>query len=352
MKKQIALPITWGLLHGLNDFTSGFILSHYMFSQHYSNSYVLLIIYSILAFGFQLPVGLLLDKTKNLQLFGYASLYLLLTSIACFFINPYLAIVLVGLASAGVHVVGGSVCLLLHDNKAGALGIFTAPGVIGLALGLMAGAASELLIAIPAVGVMFCLGVVARVGFPKYLVQGKKEAGNQLDNHDWVMISLLLIMCGRSLVYDVINHFAQDVEHGILVLGISAFAGKLIGGFAADKIGWKRWVYITLPLALIFLQFGKDNILMLAFGIAALQSSVPISLLLMRKSIPSFPATASALSLGTSIALAGLPLYAIDNTIFVRGWFDTKWLWVLAIAVMVMLWWVIVKADKKLFRLK
>jgi MFS transporter, FSR family, fosmidomycin resistance protein len=351
MKKEMALPLTWGLLHGLNDFASGFVLSHYMLSQAYSNSYILLIVYSILAFGFQLPLGLLLDKTKNLELFGFASLYLLLTGIACFFINPYLSVVLVGLASAGVHVVGGSVCLLLHNDKTGPLGIFTAPGVVGLTLGLLAGAGSVLLIAIPVVGVLGCLFVLVKIGFPKYLVQGKKEAGNQLDNHDWVMIGLLLIMCGRSLVYDVINHFAQDVENGVLILGGSAFAGKLIGGFAADKMGWKRWVYITLPLAFIFLQLGKENIVMLAFGIATLQSSVPISLMLMRRSIPNFPATASALSLGTSIALAGLPLYAINNKILVNSWFETKWLWAMVVVAMALLFGFIVKADKKYWRL-
>ena len=53
--------------------------------------------------------------------------------------------------------------------------------------------------------------------------------------------------------------------------------------YGKDKIGWKKFVYITLPLACLFFQLGKDNIYALAFGVACLQSSVPITLLLMSK---------------------------------------------------------------------
>ena len=131
-----------------------------------------------------------------------------------------------------------------------------------------------------------------------------------MDMHDMLMIVLLLIMSLRSFLFDLLNSFVQQHEYGLLILGLSAFAGKIIGGFLADKIGWKRWVYISLTLAFILLQFGRDNIMALAFGTACLQSSVPITLQLMYRSIPAYPATASAMSLGTVVALAGLPLYA------------------------------------------
>ncbi len=340
MKKEILLPLIWGILHGFNDFTAGFMLSNYMI-QGNVHGYLLLVVYSILAFGGQLPAGLWLDKSRNIKGFAFTSIYLLLISIALFFVNPALAIIVNGIASAGIHVTGGSVCLMIHEDKAGPLGIFTAPGVIGLALGLLSGALNPLIIAIPAVGTMFCLGLVSRTLFPAYLQQGKKEAANQLDHHDWVMILLLLIMCLRSLVYDIINHFSGNMEEGMIIIALSAFAGKIIGGFTADKIGWKKWVYISLPVSFILLQLGKENIYMLAFGIAGLQSSVPISFMLMRKAIPLFPATATALSLGTSVALAGLPLYAMNQHVLTHSWFSTKWLWLGIAIISMLLWWYI-----------
>ncbi len=85
-------------------------------------------------------------------------------------------------------------------------------------------------------------------------------------------------------------------------------------------------MYITLPLALILFQFGKQNIYALAFGIACLQSSVPITLLLMSRSLPIYPATATALSLGASVALAGLPLFLINDKRIVNQYFSNNWI--------------------------
>ncbi|MBK6276458.1 MAG: hypothetical protein IPF58_18010 [Saprospirales bacterium] len=44
-------------------------------------------------------------------------------------------------------------------------------------------------------------------------------------------------------------------------------------------------------------------------GVALLQSAVPITLLLMQNFMRNSPATATGLSLGVAIALAGLPTY-------------------------------------------
>jgi hypothetical protein len=170
-----------------------------------------------------------------------------------------------------------------------------------------------------------------------------------LDTHDWLMLGILLVMCFRSFIFDVINHVAHDFENGVLIIGISAFAGKMIGGFVADKIGWKKFVYITLPIALLLFQFGKENIYALAFGIACLQSSVPITLLLMGRSLPQYPATATALSLGTSIALAGLPLYMVSDQTAVMNAFSNP---VITATVFIFLLFGWIVADQFLFRKK
>lgn len=342
MKKYASLPLCWGVIHGLNDYISGFILSHYSISESTETGYLLMILYAVLAFGGQLPLGLWLDSNRGIKRFGLTAVFLMLLAVMMAFINPFAAVLCVGVASAGIHVAGGSVCVLMCNNKTGPLAVFTAPGVLGLTLGILSGQLHMAWLGLPAMAGMFCLASISRLPFPLYIKQGKKEAVNQFDNHDVLMIGILLIMSFRSFIYDIINHFAGNLAQGILIIGLSAFVGKIIGGFMADKIGWKRWVYISLPLAFFFLQFGKDNLYMLAFGIACLQSSVPITHLLMYKAIPSFPATATALSLGTAIALAGLPLYAFDTKRFIQTWFADYWLWFLFAVSSVLLWlWVV-----------
>ncbi len=125
------------------------------------------------------------------------------------------------------------------------------------------------------------------------------------------------------------------------------FAGKIIGGFVADKIGWKKFVYISLPLSLLLFQFGKENIYALAFGIACLQSSVPVTLLLMSNSLVRYPATATALSVGTSIAFAGLPLFMVGDVKNILSSFNNGWL-TATIFILLFIFWLL--AERLLFK--
>ncbi|MGC4103237.1 MFS transporter [Ferruginibacter sp.] len=307
-------PLLWGLLHGINDFAAGFMLAHYTYHHDNNSSFLFIVIYSIIGFGGQLPVGLWLDNKKQLQPFAMAAVTLLPLSILLFFIHAETAIIISGIASALVHVTGGAVCLQVHENKTGPLALFTAPGVLGLTLGGLLGRFSIINLWMAVIATVIVAVLILKNELPAYQSPAKKTS--ELDAHDLIMLGILLLMCFRSFVFDIINQVAYNYENGIAIIGISAFAGKIIGGFVADKIGWKKFVYISLPIALLLFQFGKENIYALAFGIACLQSSVPITLLLMSRSLPLYPATATALSLGTSIVFAGLPVYLVSEKEF------------------------------------
>lgn len=317
------LPLYWGLLHGINDFAAGYMLANYMRQQGPASGSIMLVLYAIIGFGGQLPVGFWLDGTQQLKPFVRASLLLLPMGMLVYGVYAPAGIIIAGLASAWVHVTGGAVCLQQSQEKTGPLALFTAPGVLGLTLG---GALGNMGSGVLWIGLALCaiiIFAILRNPIPTYQQPAKKQAA--LDVHDWLMLGILLIMCFRSFLFDVANQIAHLHPNGILIVGFSAFAGKIIGGYAADKIGWKKYVYISLPLALLLFQFGRQNIAALAFGVACLQSSVPITLLLMARSLPMYPATATALSLGTSVALAGLPLYLAPSTT-VLNWFGNPWL--------------------------
>lgn len=344
-------PLLWGLLHGLNDFTAGFMLAGYTLTRHNGDGFLFIVIYAIIAFGGQLPVGFWLDHKKQVRPFSIASLVLLSLAVPVYFVSAGAGIIMSGLASAFVHVTGGAVCLLAgpgggkQDNRSGPLGLFTAPGVLGLTLGGVLAQYGTWQLAIIAALILPVGFLIMMNRLPAYRSPQNKQS--ELDAHDWLMLSILLIMCFRSFIFDVINHMAHDHENGILVIGISAFTGKLIGGFVADRIGWKKFVYISLPVALLLFQFGRENIYALAFGIACLQGSVPVTLLLMGRSLPLYPATASALSLGSSIALAGLPLYLVGNDPIIMPALNNGWLTLSVFAMMIITW---LMADRYFFR--
>jgi len=340
-------PLLWGILHGLNDFTAGFMLAHFTLNKNHDDGLLFIVIYSIIGFGGQLPIGFWLDHKKELKSFTTASVVLLPFAILAYFVHPETGIILSGLASAFIHVTGGTVCLQVHENKTGPLALFTAPGVLGLTLGGVFGYLNSGSLWLVLVSVCIVGYLIYRNSLPLYQSNIKKES--ELDSHDLIMLAILLIMCFRSFVFDIINQVSFDFENGILILGISAFAGKIIGGFVADRIGWKKFVYITLPLALLLFQFGKENIYALAIGIACLQSSVPITFLMISRSLPLYPATATAFSLGTSIALAGLPLYLINDRNVIMENFNNKWITAVLFLFLLVGW---VVADRFLFRKK
>lgn len=315
-------PLYWGLLHGINDFAAGYMLTNYLPQQGSVNGFLLLVLYAIIGFGGQLPVGFWLDSRKQLKPFVWASLLLLPLGMVAYGVHAPTGIIVAGLSSAWLHVTGGTVCLQQRQDKAGPLALFTAPGVLGLTLGGALGSMGYGVLLGALVVAALVSWAVLKSPLPTY--QKPAQPQSQLDAHDWLMLGILVVMCFRSFLFDIINQVAHLHPSGIIIIGISAFAGKILGGYAADAIGWKRYVYISLPLALLLFQFGKENIVALSFGVACLQSSVPITLLLMARSLPLYPATATALSLGTSVALAGLPLYMAPSGTMVH-WFANNW---------------------------
>ena len=338
-------PAYWGLLHGINDLAAGFLLAAYTLTHGYNDSFLFISIYAILGFGGQLPVGFLLDKHKDIVLFAKISVTLLPLTLLFFFLSVEAAIICSGMASAFVHVTGGTICLQVHENKSGPLGLFTAPGVLGLTIGGLLGEAGYLLPVVLLFAVMLVTIAIFRRPLPVYQSPEKKES--ELDSHDLVMLLLLLFMCFRSFLFDVVNYIAENYENGLLYIGISAFLGKMIGGFVADKAGIRKFIYGTLVAALILFQFGKTNIYMLCTGIALLQSSVPVTLLMMSRSLPFHPATATAFSLGSSIVLAGLPLFLVNDKGLIYDAFSVNWLTAILFLILLLFWWV---GGKYIFR--
>ena len=115
----------------------GIYTVNYQF-RHLSISYVVFffIIYNLIAFGIQPLIGYYTDiknKYKEVMLLG-----LLLGLVGLITINLGLvALLFVAVANAMYHVGGGVLSLELYPNKATPLGIFVAPGAIGVLLGYM-----------------------------------------------------------------------------------------------------------------------------------------------------------------------------------------------------------------------
>ena len=310
MSNKYKIAVLFGAAHGINDFIAGYLLANLsVHSTNWQLNTMAFLGYSLLAFGGQLPAGLLVDKFKQIKKLSLFALALLILSISVSGFSVITAIVISGIASAFIHVCGGAACFV-SDNKSNTLaGIFTSPGVIGLILGGIVGALQFdyfYVFIIPLVLLFFWL---LKMQLSDYTFIEQQKQDSLLETHDFFMLILLFAIAMRSMFWNLLHMMCFDNNQWLIGLGAAAAIGKLAGGFLADKLYWKNWVLFSIIGAVVLLNAGKNSFPVFCMGVALLQSAVPVTLVLMQNYLQKSPATAAGLSLGITILLAGIPTY-------------------------------------------
>jgi len=321
--KAYQLAVWLGIAHGLNDFLAGYYLAQLQGNLPGSQAFLVYIIYVLFAFGGQAPAGWWLDrskKTKAVALLCVSGLTLL-----CFMgkSNPIAIIALSGIVSAFLHVCGGAAALDLQRGRSVFTGIFAAPGVIGLATGAWVGATGgmSLLYLLPVA--VLLLAVYPLLRWPEQQTVSTGQPSPivpRLDNHDIIMMLLLLALTLRSVLWNTVQLAYNGEYTALLWIAGAAYIGKFAGGWLADQLGWKPFLYGSLGLAAALLAIFPNTLWAVAFGTASMQSTIPVTLVLLRETMPSRPGLAAGLCFGATILLAGLPFIWADQGITLVGW--------------------------------
>jgi MFS transporter, FSR family, fosmidomycin resistance protein len=308
-----------GLAHGLNDCIAGFMIGLLAHSETAVSTGALVILYNVLAFGGQVPAGLVVDRLGKPKLALMVSLGLATAAIGVFPFAPVMAIALAGVGGAFFHVSGGMLALLAFPGSTVGAGLFAAPGVMGLAFGgylawWVEGAAQPWLLgAVLGVALLTLL-----LRFPQGRAVLMAEEGHaDLGWHDLLMLILLLAIAMRSAVWNVFQ-LIHHGEHALLLgLAAAAMAGKVLGGFAAQWFGWRNYALGALSVATPLLLLADAQPALLYPGILLLQSATPAAVLGMWRLMPRLPATAVGMCFGLAIAAGGIPM--------LMGWEPPVW---------------------------
>ncbi len=311
MKKNYSI-LFLGLGHGLNDLVAGYFLGSLVQNQaDLLKVGTGLLIYNLLAFGGQYPVALWLEKIsspKKALLLSYA---LNISAIALFAFIPQLSIVLAGIASAIYHVAGGTICA--QTNKATHIGLFAAPGVAGLIMGgYFAYAGYQILPVLLFAALIFFFILTGLNGRVKKNSEKDKEpvpGKFQLDGHDLIMILLLTVISLRSMVWNVFQLIHENNYSWLIAIAISACAGKIIGGWLADRIGWRLYLFISLITATPLISFFRNEIILFCIGVGLLQSGIPATTALLIKALGGKTERGIGLAFGTAIILGAISIY-------------------------------------------
>lgn len=299
-----------GLAHGLSDCAAGYMIGTLPSTTGHAwlDIGALVILYNTLAFGGQVPAGMLVDRLGRPRLVLVLSLCLVAAALVLFPMAPMLSIAMAGVAGAFFHVSGGMLALLAYPGSTVGAGLFAAPGVMGLALGgyMAWGNVPALMLLAAMVTIVGTLILILE--FPRGdAALLPASAPETLAWHDVFMLVLLLAIALRSAVWNVFE-LIHSAEHGLLLaLGLAAMLGKVAGGFLAARLGWRRYAVVALAVASPLLTLGGANPWTLLPGIFLLQSATPAAVLGMYRLMPRLPATAIGMCFGLAIAIGGIP---------------------------------------------
>lgn len=202
-----------------------------------SNAILAMLIYNGLAFVFQAPLGLLVDKVLNPKYSAIVGL-VLVASGYIFYSNIFHAITIIGIGNALFHVGGGSLVLSLETHKATFSSIFVGPGAIGLAIGsYLAHSPYHIpLLALPII-LLLLSGLIYFVNAPFF---SRIKEQPVIGKTSFAILLILLIMIPiavRSAIGMTFEFPWKENQYLYITLLIALLLGKVLGGILADKFG-------------------------------------------------------------------------------------------------------------------
>lgn len=204
------------------------------------------IIYNVIAFAFQFPIGVLLDARPQWVRSGFGlSIVLTLAGAAycAFGIGGWIPLVSACLGNALFHLSAGKHILDAHGGHGGPIGLFISTGALGLVAGLKLAGAHGLACCI---GFGSALAVFAacawlRIAFktvPPMMISVRGLAGYA------ILVGLFCLVAWRCWAGLLVSRMSGSSGFILAAVGAAVtLAGKAVGGYAGDRFGrWKTTV--------------------------------------------------------------------------------------------------------------
>lgn len=276
-----------------------------------------ILLYNLLAFAAQMPMGLLADRLGRCHLFAAGGCLLVL---AGWILAPELAAAAAaGLGNAAFHIGGGLHTLNANGSRAGAMGLFVSPGAFGVYLGSRFAFSNSsfpicLALATAAVSLILLGKIPGKVSLAGGAFQAtrrenpdRREYG--IFDSSWKFWSIAGCLFAVVILRSLLG-LAMDVpwkaDWGFWTVCAVA-GGKAAGGYLADRFGVRTVAMVSLSVsALCFLGSSHP-----AAGLAALflfNMTMPLTLWAMARIFPEMKGFSFGL-LTFGLFLGFLPVY-------------------------------------------
>ena len=289
--------------HFAVDFACAFLM--FRFARHSGSWAAAALLYNLLAFAGQAPLGLLADRLGDGRRFAAAGC---VVAGAAYLLSgaPLVMAVTAGLGNALFHVGGGLDTLNRSGGRAGALGVFVSPGAFGLFLGAMLGRGvfpafwPPLLLLFAAAAVAVVCVRTENAPFSAELSRAGLAA----------LLALFLVVCLRSYAGFLFT-FPWKTGVWAWVFVLCVVLGKTAGGLLSDRFGAVTTAAASLAAAAVLFLFSGSALCGCA-AVLLFNMTMPITLRAAADLLPgakgfSFGLLTLALFLGFLPSFAGLP---------------------------------------------
>lgn len=269
--------IFYSLLHFLVDGLCSLVIWARLYKGDSNASMALFLIYNILAFCTQPIFGLFIDRFKNKEkLFLLISVLCLILGVV-FSFEFITSAILLGFGNSIFHIAGGKYVIDRTKNDIVSLGIFVAPGALGLVIG-------KYVIHLATWITFISLLVI----FTIFLLLAKdvkeKEDTKQINiNNNLTLVLLfmiILVVLFRAFIGGF-NFFTFDKSFWVLILmGATTMVGKMLGGILSKYIGINIAIIVTMIISMICFMFFNNNLYLTMLGIILFNCSMPMTLYL------------------------------------------------------------------------
>lgn len=293
----------WSALHFFVDMVCAWA----MFAFFSEGNYDSFLIYNFCAFALQLPMGTLLDliRPKHHRLPSVCAALGAAVTVIGALVHP----AVLGIGNALFHI-GSGIDVLEHDfsrnRKGRELGIFVAPGAIGLYVGMLLGKGTGTLSVLLGAAAVMAVLLVLR------FLRGEESESERYGQGSFRSVFVLVgcafaVVVLRSWVGLSVSFSWKTVPVLSAAAVVCAASGKICGGLLAARFGLIRTGAVTLVLAAVFYLLGDLPVCGLA-AVLLFNMSMPLTLCLLAQRFPQLPGFSFGL-LTFGLFLGFLPVY-------------------------------------------
>ena len=289
-----------------------------------------ILLYDVVAFAFQLPVGIALDKLDKNSLAAMLSYALVsggvLLSLVPFALFEWLAVLLLAAGNALFHCAGGLCVLTISQKHAGPSGIFIATGAVGVFLGTFSAQYGRLQVAFSLLVLLFLCAsitrVVQKVNKKYWNIHNASFAIPEFSSRTLLAIFLLCFVVALRSYTGMVMAFPWKSEMLLLALSVfGVFVGKALGGMVADRIGFRTTAIFSLIAAATLFVPSWEMPLMGLLAVFFFNFTMAITLASLANILHEAKGTAFGLA-SFSLAIGALPAlvgFRIEHPVMLSG---------------------------------